>query len=109
MKCIPIYDVKFDSSSIAAINDIKRRRNLTLVLSQVMPFGTMANIFVGNGALKSSYNIKQTDFEALAQAMASLPEIQRKIIRDIAKIEAVSHIGKESTFWKGVADGCKIN
>lgn len=109
MQCIAIYNMTFDQSSLAAINDIKKRHDLILLLTKIMPFSTMVNIFIGNGALKSTYNITQTDFEALAQAMASLSSIQRKVIGDIAKMEAISHIGKEAIFWKGVADGCRIN
>ena len=78
-------------------------------MSQAMPFGTMANIFLGNGALKSSHNIMATDFETLAKAMASLPAIQRKVIRDIATKQAVFHIGDQSKSWKGVVDGCEID
>ena len=74
-----------------------------------MSIGTMANIFLGNGALKSAYNISQTDFEAFARAMAALPYMQRKVIRDIAREQAIYHTGKESTFWMGVADGCGID
>lgn len=109
MQCVSIVSVKFDQESISAIKDIKRRQNLTTALSLVMPAGTMANIFLGNGVLKSSFVILTTDFEALAKAIASLPAIQRKVIRDIATMQAILHTGQESTFWKGVADGCEIN
>lgn len=109
MQCTSIYDLNFDQKSIDAIEDIKRRNNLSKVLSRVMPFGTMANIFLGNGPLKSAHNITRTDFEALAKAMAALPAIQRKVIQDIARRQAIYHVGREASFWKGVADGCGID
>jgi len=109
MQCIPIYGLNFDQESVNAIKDIKRRNELFLVLSRVMPFRTMANIFLGNGALQSAYNISQTDFETLAKAIAALPALQRKIIHDIAAMQFLTHSGRESKFWKGVADGCGLN
>lgn len=68
----------------------------------------MVNIFLGNGELKLAYSISQTDFEALAKAMASLPAIQRKMIRDIAGQQALYLSGKEAQFWKGVVNGCNF-
>ena len=108
MKCISISEIKFSQDSISAIKDIRRRSQMVKALSRIIPTGVMVNIFLGNGALKSAYNISQTDFESLAKAMTSLPAIQRKIIRDIATMQALSHSGKESQFWRGVADGCKV-
>ena len=108
MECIFVNDVTFSQESVDAIEDIRRRSQMTVALSKIMPVGVMVNIFLGNGVLKSSYNISQTDFESLAKAMASLPVIQRKVIRDIAMMQALSHSGKEAQFWRGVADGCNI-
>ena len=68
----------------------------------------MATIFVGNKPLHSSYNISQADFKALAKAIHSLPSIQRKVIRDIAAMQALERIGKEAKFWNGIANGCHI-
>ncbi len=76
------------------------------ILSTTLPAGMMVNIFLGNGVLKSSYSITQTDFEALAKAMKSVPAIQRKVVKDIAMMQALSHSGRESKFWKGIANGC---
>ncbi|VAW87226.1 hypothetical protein MNBD_GAMMA18-981 [hydrothermal vent metagenome] len=78
------------------------------MLSRAMPFGTMTNIFLGNKVAISSFNIYQTDFEALAKALAALPAIQRRVIQDIARRQAVYHVGQQAKFWKGVADGCEI-
>jgi len=108
MKCVFINNVKFSQESIAAIKDIRRRGHMVAALAKIMPASIMINIFLGNETLKSAYNVSQTDFESLAKAMASLPAIQRKIIRDIATMQALSHSGKESQFWRGVADGCRI-
>ncbi len=78
MQCKSINGLKFDKKSIDAIEDIKRRNNLGAILSGALAIGTMANIFLGNGPLKSAYSISQADFEALAKAMSGLPIIQRQ-------------------------------
>jgi len=74
-----------------------------------MSAGTMVNIFAGNGVLKSTYNISQTDFGKFAEAMASIPKIQRVEIRNTARRRQLDSTWPESIFWKGVADGCRID
>jgi hypothetical protein len=108
MECIPIDNLSFDYESLEAIRDLRKRRQIVDVLSIALPVGAMANIFLGNGVLKSSYNITQTDFVTLAESIRGLPSIERKVIRDIASLQALSHFGKEFLFWRGVADGCSI-
>jgi len=108
MKCTSIHSVTFNQESVEAIREIRRKRQLLNSLAVVMPVGAMTNIFLGNGALKSAYNISQTDFTTLAKAIHGLPAIHRKVIRDIAAMQALSHSGKESLFWRGVTDGCSI-
>ncbi len=108
MKCAFINEVTFSQASADAIKDIRRRSQLAAALSGVMPAGVMINIFLGNKPLQSAYNISQTDFELLSKAMASVPLIQRKVIRDIATMQSLAHTGKEADFWRGVADGCDV-
>lgn len=108
MRCESMLGISFDRASKNAINDIRRKNQMARILSIVLPAGVMANIFIGNGVLKSSYNITQADFVALEKAMKSVPVIQRKVVKDIAMMQALSHSGKESRFWKGVANGCRV-
>ena len=108
MKCVFINDVKFSKESIEAINDIRRRSQFATALSIAMPTGVMLSIFLGNKSLQSAYNISQTDFKTLSKAITSMPSIQRKVIYDIAAMQALTHSGKESQFWRGIADGCDI-
>jgi hypothetical protein len=110
MKCVPVEDVTFDEKSIEAIEDIKRRTELAEILPTVMATGVMVNIFAGKGALKSAYNIAQTDFEALAKAIAALPHLERVVIRRIAQRQQLDlyRSPKEVEFWKGVEYGCSI-
>jgi len=91
MQYISINGLEFSKESIDAIKDIRKRSQMAIVLSKVFPAGAMVNIFLGNGTLKSAYNISQTDFVALAKAMVSIPAIPRKVIRDIAMMQALSH------------------
>jgi len=108
MKCVSVNGLIFDTESLEAIKVIRRKSNLSVILSRIMPIGTMTNIFLGNGILKSSYNISQTDFEALAKAMQSLPVILRRVISNIAREQQLYHFGNERKFWKGVENGCGI-
>lgn len=108
MKCVFINEVKFSKESLYAIKDIRRKSQMISALSKLMPAGIMINIFLGNGVLKSTYNISQTDFKSLANAVSSLPAIERRVIYTIAADQALFHKGKESMFWGGIADGCSI-
>lgn len=109
MQCIPINDIRFSQESIAAIKLIRKKNQLAVVLVTVLPAGAMVNIFLGNGSLQSSYNVYQTVFESLAKAMVSVSPIHRRVIQDIATRQALFSAGKESLFWRGVADGCAIH
>lgn len=108
MQCISLENVNFDSNSQAALAELRRKEKLFGLLKFALPVGTMANIFLGNGAGKSAYNISQTDFETFAKAMFSLPPIHKKVVRDIARMQAISLTGKQSQFWRGIADGCGL-
>jgi len=108
MQCISLESVRFTQSSIAAIEEIRRIRKAWSALAKIIPSGVMLTIFAGNKPLHSAYNVSQTDFETLAKAMDSLPKIQRRVIRDIAVMQALERGGKEAKFWKGIANGCKI-
>jgi len=109
MGCISIDNVKFDQESIRAIEDIKQKKEFAQALNVAMPLGAMANIFLGNRVPEVGVSLAMTDFEVLAKAMKSMPAIQRKVIRDIATMQAIFHMGKESLFWRGIANGCEIH
>jgi len=51
MQCNTIFGLELDSKSIEALEDIKRRTNMTAILSKLLPFGVLTNIFLGNGYL----------------------------------------------------------
>lgn len=108
MQCVSLDEVKFTQSSKAAIEEIRRVSKAWNTLSKILPGSVMLTIFAGNKPLVSAYNISQTDFETLAKAMKSLPAIQRKVIRDIAIMQALERGGKEGKFWRGIANGCDI-
>lgn len=106
MQCVSIDSLVLSSRSLVAIKDIERRTHLSSVLKRVMSAGTMVNIFAGNGVMKSGFFVTQTDFEALSKAIAALPNITRRVIRDIADRQQLLRSGKEREFWRGVANGC---
>jgi len=108
MQCNTLFGLKLDSKSIVAIEDIKRRTNMTAILSKLLPFGVLTNIFLGNGVLKSSFNISQTDFMSLSESVAALSGIQRRVVEQIAMEQQVLHSGNERLFWEGVQNGCEL-
>ena len=44
----------------------------------------------------------------MAKAMASLPSIHRRVIYNIAAMQALSTSGPEAKFWKGIVNGCQF-
>lgn len=110
MNCRTLSGVKFGKRSREAIDEFRSKQQLSRILRRLIPVGTMATIFVGNDALKVSYSIYSTDFQAMAQAMASLPAIERRVLANIANLAALDTTGQESEFWRqvayGVINGC---
>lgn len=105
MECKTVPSVTFGPKSRAAIEEIRRKHQLSLMLQTLIPVGTMANIFLGNDALKSAYNVYSTDFETMGRAVAAVPAIEQAVILRIAKLAALDTAGAESEFWKQIAGG----
>jgi non-homologous end joining protein Ku len=112
MTCQTITGVHFGPKSQEDLRSIRQKHHLSLMLQAFIPAGTMANIFLGNDALKSVYNVSSTDFEMMARAMAAVPEIERAVILRIARMAALDTQGQESAFWRefarGVVQGCPV-
>lgn len=109
MECPNIGEIKFSQTSIDAIEEIKRKKELGNALIKVIGMGTVANIFVGNKMVEASYSLYSTDFEAMAKGMGAIPLITRKSIErvaDMAWLNVSNH--KEKQFWAAVSSGCKI-
>ena len=105
MDCRAVSGVTFGPRSLEAIEEIKRKHHLSVMLQVVVPVGTIASIFVGNGALDSAYNVYSTDFAMMARAVAAVPAVERVVILRIAQLAALDTAGQESEFWKQVARG----
>lgn len=110
MECKTVANVTFGPKSRAAIEEIRRKHHLSVMLQTLIPVGTVTNIFLGNDALKSAYNVYSTDFEMMARAVAAVPAIERAVVLRIAQLAALDTVGQESEFWKefarGVSNGC---
>lgn len=110
MKCPDIDSLEFSERGKLAIKEIRRIKDLNQWLSITIVGGTFANIFAGNGMIKSDYNLKQTDFDKFAEGLKSSPNVARNIIDRISKYESIkAKTNKERLFWKAVAKGCKAN
>lgn len=110
MECVSLTGIKFSPRSVEAIGEFRRKHRLARLLTGALPAGTMATIFVGNDALKASFSAFSSDFKVLAEAMKSVPDIERKVLSDIAQYAALDTAGSESLFWrqvaKGIQNGC---
>jgi hypothetical protein len=110
VECRTVAGVKFGPKSVAAIEEIRRKRQLASMLRIAIPAGTIANLFVGNDSLKAAYSIYGTDFEMMGRAVAAVPAIERAVLVRIAQMAALDTSGPESEFWKqiarGISNGC---
>ncbi|WP_199611009.1 hypothetical protein [Flocculibacter collagenilyticus] len=72
--------------------------------------GMVANLFVGNGAIKSTFSVYSNDFRTFTSAMMEAPSIARKRVWDISGRMALKiQDSKEKQFWKAIHYGCKLN
>ena len=105
-----VAEVGIGPKSMAAIEEIRQKRQLAAMLRVANPDGTLANIFVGNDSLKATYSIYGTDFETMGRAMAAVPAIEQAVILRTAQMAALDTSGPESEFWRqfarGVSNGC---
>ena len=108
MNCSPIQGLVFDSRSREGLRRIRQIDELSDALAASLGLGTFASIFVGSSAGEAIYNITATDWELLAEAMAAVPQIRRRLVQDEARYQILDHPGdpKQRRFWEGVLDGC---
>ena len=99
----------FSQTSIKALDEIKRKRQLSNLLSTFLVSGTLSTIFLGANSLSSTYSVYSTDFVTLTRAMKAVPILIRSQIETIAGdtyMNLKNH--KEKQFWKAVYLGCKV-
>lgn len=100
MRCPDIDNLEFSERGKMAVKEIRRIESLNKWLSVAIVGGTFANIFAGNGVIKSGYNLSQTDFDKFSKGLKSAPEIAKRTIHNIAKWEQVkAKTNKERLFW----------
>lgn len=109
MSCVTVRDVKFSADSQQAIERIRNRIESGKLLMGMLPAGVMATIFLGNKPLHAAYNVSNTDFAALTEALMGVPTIVRRAVYNDASMMYLSTTGKEAAFWRGIAEGCSIN
>ncbi len=109
MECPSINRVTFSKKSTESIDEVRRVNRSGAHLQLALGGGTLLNIFAGNGSLQSSYMIMNTDFKAMSEALAAVPNLVKRRINYIAHDayeEVKSH--EEKQFWMAVAQGCDI-
>jgi hypothetical protein len=109
MKCPHIKNMTFSQTSINALDEIKRKKQLSNLLSTFLVTGNLSTIFLGANTLSSTYSVYSTDFDTLTRAMKTVPILIRSQVENIA---ADTYMGltnyKEKQFWKAVYLGCKV-
>ena len=112
MSCAPILGLTLDKESKAALDRIKNKQNLTLLLSTTITIGVFSSIFTKNRAPIAALNITQTDWDLYSKAMAALPNIQKRVIQQeidmmIIHYQMGKYDRKHVQFWKGMKHGCR--
>lgn len=110
MECPTIQHLTFSKRSKEALDEIKRIKSLSNLLSTFLVSGTLSTIFLGANSASSTYSVYSTDFETLTKAMNSVPVFTRSLIEKIAgRTQMYITNPKEKQFWKAVYLGCKVN
>ena len=108
MACPELKGLRLSPKGQEALREIQRVKELSDALATVMAAGMVVNIFAGSNALTSSYNIYEADWQELSQAMRRIPDIKRRLIWNIAGLQAEIHpFGDEGKFWRALTDGCR--
>lgn len=68
MSCEPIRNLTFSPKSIEALKDIEGFKRNGDFLVKMLGAGTVGNIFLGNNAPTSLFNLSTTDLEQLTIA-----------------------------------------
>jgi hypothetical protein len=113
----PKPTLKFEECCIRSMKHIERIVDNTKLIGPVLLIAEVVMIFASHtgtpgliSALSAAYNTAiQTDWKMLAEAMASLSQIQRKSIFKTAEIEYQKHYEAEMNrvlgkYWKGIMD-----
>lgn len=110
MECPNIGDISFSQTSLDAIEDLKRRKDLSNALVLFSGAGHIVNIFVGRSSLNTVYSLYSTDFELLAEALTDIPDIVKNRIETVAYTTYLN-VGdyKEKQFWQAIYQGCRLN
>ncbi|MCG7543637.1 hypothetical protein MHM93_05495 [Pseudoalteromonas sp. MM17-2] len=102
-----LSELEFSDRGKLAVKEIRRIKEINQWLSSTIVVGTFANIFAGNGIIKSHYNLTQTDFNSFNKALRDSPSIAKRTIKTISGLQAIrAKTSKERQFWKAVYNGC---
>lgn len=109
MDCPTIDHLVLSKRSREAIEDIRRRRQLGNILVVASDAGTLASIFLGNGAVEASFSLYSTDFVTFANAMRAVPDITRNAVSNAARDAWLdAQTSDERVFWKAIYEGCEL-
>lgn len=108
MDCPTLHGIQFGTDSKKAIERIRRINEQADFLQGMTAGGVFVAIFSTSKPLEASYNIYNTDFDAMAEALSAVNIIRKRRIEE----EAFLVINKVSSrderqFWTAIYNGCK--
>ncbi len=108
MKCPNLSGLEFSKKNLEYLDKARELTRHTDQLTKALSFGSLAAIFVGNGALVAQFNISNTDFALMAESLSSVSKIKRYELQKISySAYRNSSSYKEREFWKAMINGCK--
>lgn len=107
--CPTISNLKMSAEGKKSLQDIQRVAKSAGVLQKAMLGGTLASVLLSDKAIPQIFQIKMTDWRALADAIKAVPNIAKNRIQMISGQMTLRTRGKESEFWKAMYNLCMFN
>ncbi len=109
-KCPTIIGLKLDRESVAEINKLKAKTELSKVLGSAISFSMVVKMFSSRNVPTVAVNIVKNDWELFAESMASIPKIHRAEVKRTAELQILRLYKdqKQQNFWEGIRNGCSF-
>lgn len=107
--CPTISNLKMSAEGKRSLQDIQRVTKSAEVLQKAMLSGTLVSVLLSDKAIPQIFQIRMTDWQALAEAIKAVPSIAKNRIQMISGQTALRTKGKENEFWKAMYNLCMFN
>jgi len=106
MTCPTLDNLTLSKKGEEILRDIKQATEWSQYLRIVMVGGTLLNALANDRALPLVFNVTQTDWHALSQAINSMSLFVKQAIRNKAAYMATETTGDEQLFWRAMYEQC---